>query len=58
MGAFSGAFCLPAPPKQISFIALSYEYFFKKIQCTRLGAKVAPKKVLKEAMLMDKNVAH
>ena len=40
------AFCLLAPPKQMSFLTISNENIFLKTQSTRLGAIVAPNKGL------------
>ena len=38
------AFCLLAPPKQMSFLIISNENIFFKTQGTRLGAIVSPNK--------------
>ena len=40
------AFCLAAPTKQKSFLTISYENIFSKIQSTKLGEKVTPNKGL------------
>ena len=47
-GTFSEkrAFCLFAPPKQMSFLTISNENIFLRTQGTRLGVIVAPKKGL------------
>ena len=49
MGAFFGvhfsekrAFCLLAPPKQVSFLTISNKNIFFKTEGTRLGVIVAP----------------
>ena len=51
-GTFSEkrAFCLLAFPKQKLFLTFSNENIFSKTQGTRLGAKVAPNKVLEQAL--------
>ena len=44
------AFCLPAPPKHMSFLTISNGNIFLLIQDTRLGAIVAPDKGLEYNM--------
>ena len=57
MGAFfganvfkKGAFCLLAPPNQMSFLTISNENIFFK--GTRLGVIIAPNKSLEQALAM------
>ena len=51
-GTFSEkrAFCLLAVPKQKLFLTFSNENIFSKIQGSRLGAEVAPNKVLEQVL--------
>ena len=44
------AFCLLAPPKQMSFLTISNENVLFKTQGTRLGAIIAPNKGLEKVL--------